>query len=174
LTTINNHYVKSSASIVTTQLGIPEPQRQIFIDEAYRLGDTMYQKTNVKAIMSSYSIWEQTDLYNNLIQSIFNLISSLIETSDKLNLRLSNAWSAIYKKGHYTQSHYHLPSHTSFVYYLKSNGKTPIIFDECEFKIQPKDDMLVIFPSYIVHSVPEHKDTEDRVVLAGNIEMDRI
>ena len=53
--------------------------------------------------------------------------------------------------------------------YFKSTGNTPLIFDECNFKLNPTDDTLVIFPSYLKHSVPPHNDKEDRICLAGNV-----
>ena len=80
-------------------------------------------------------------------------------------------WSAIYREGHYTISHAHSPSFLSFVYYLKSNiNSSPLVFDGCDFQVQPHDDMLVVFPSYLIHSVPKHTG-EDRICLAGNLNL---
>lgn len=170
---INNYYIKSPLRIITTQLGIPLDYKQQCIEEAYKLGDSQNKKTNVQAIMSTYEVFKETNVFNNLISNIGSIIKeSIIDvfpTSYSFNFK--NVWSAIYKKGHYTKPHAHFPFFISFVYYLQSSGNTPIIFEGCDFKINPKDDMLVLFPSYIEHSVPKHKEEKDRICLAGNIEM---
>ena len=166
-----DYLVKASTKISTISLNIPQSYKQQCIEEAYRLGDSMNQTTNVRAIMSSWYIWDETQIFNLLLDNISNYIfsTSKPQLATSATLHLQNAWSAIYKKGHFTDPHCHLPSYLSFVYYLKSNGNTPLVFDECNFSLQPKDDTLVIFPSYLVHSVPVHKETEDRVVISGNI-----
>jgi hypothetical protein len=166
-----DYLVKASTNISTLSLNIPQSYKQQCIEEAYRLGDSMNQSSNVKAIMSSWYVWDETQIFNLLLDNISNYIfSTLKHNLSSTTLNLQNAWSAIYKKGHFTNSHCHLPSFISFVYYLKSNGNTPIIFDECGFSLHPKDDTLVFFPSYLTHSVPVHEETEDRVVIAGNID----
>ena len=163
----NIYHIKNPTEILTTFLGIPKEYKQKLINEAYRLGDSMYQKTNVKAIMSSYAIWEQTNFFNTLLDVIKS--SPLIFNPDpRYKLIIDSAWSAIYKKGHYTKSHSHSPSYISFVYYLKSTGETPLVFSNCDFELKPIDDMLVVFPGYVKHEVPIHKEDEDRICVAGN------
>jgi hypothetical protein len=167
---INRHHIKSPTEIVTTTLGIPEDYKQQCIQEAYKIGDKQGQKTNVKAIMSSYWVWEETNVYNPLLDKIMETSNKVFPILDvRYRYELRSSWSAIYKEGHYTQPHAHAPSHISFVYYLKADsGSSPLVFDECDFQIQPQDDMLVVFPSYLWHSVPEHTG-EDRICLAGNL-----
>jgi hypothetical protein len=157
--------------IVTVKLGIPLNYKQRCIDEAYKIGDSMGQTTNVKGIMSSYLVFNQTKVYNKLLINIENIINSIeiFQLKDS-EFQIVNAWSAIYKKDHHSIKHHHKPSFLSFVYYLQSSGNTPLIFDECNFKINPVDDMLVIFPSYTYHSVPPHNYQEDRICVAGNLE----
>ena len=169
---INKHHVRSPIEIVTTTLGIPEDYKQQCIQEAYKIGDKQGQKTNVKAIMSSYKVWEETDKYNPILDKIAHLVKNEFPLfDDRLGYSLNNVWIAIYKEGHYTVLHSHEPHHMSFVYYLKANNNSsPLVFDRCEFQVQPYDDLLVIFPSYLEHSVPIHKG-EDRICLAGNFYM---
>jgi Rps23 Pro-64 3,4-dihydroxylase Tpa1-like proline 4-hydroxylase len=161
---VNRHHIKSPSEVITTTLGIPEDYKQQCIQEAYKIGDKQGKKTNVKAIMSSYKVWEETDVYNPLFNKIMNAISMM--GGEKLELY--DAWTAIYKEGHYTISHNHGDVFRSFVYYLKTNNTTPLVFDGCEFQVQPHDDLLVVFPSHLIHSVPKHYG-DDRICLAGNI-----
>jgi hypothetical protein len=170
---INRYHIKSPTEIVTTTLGIPEDYKQQCIQEAYKIGDQQGKKTNVKAIMSSYAVWEETDVYNGILEKVSHEIrDKLISIKDKRwTYILIEAWIAIYKEGHYTTSHDHVPSQISFVYYLKANGNSsPLIFDGCEFQVNPYDDLLVVFPSHLIHSVPEHYG-EDRICIAGNLSL---
>jgi hypothetical protein len=166
---ITRYHIQSPTEIVTTQLGIPQEYKQQCIDEIYRLGDSMNQTTNVKAIMSSYKIWKETNIFDQLLNNIKIAINKCFPTDNRYEYFLEEAWSAIYKKDHYTTPHVHLPFHISFVYYLQSSGNTPLIFEGCKFQVSPIDDMLVIFPSYLNHSVPKHNEEEDRICIAGNL-----
>tara|TARA_R110001592_G_scaffold100984_9_gene286061 strand:- start:237 stop:764 length:528 start_codon:yes stop_codon:yes gene_type:complete len=167
---INHYYINHPTEIITASLGIPNDYRQKCIDKIYLMGDHMQQTTNVKAIMSSWKIWEQTDILNTLLKNILSLVNKSFPLQDeRWEYEINSCWTAVYKKGHYSNIHEHRPSEISFVYYLQSNGSTPLVFDDCKFDTTPIDDMLVAFPSYLRHSVPKHKDEEDRICLAGNI-----
>ena len=165
---INKHHIKSPTEIVTTTLGIPEAYKQQCIQEAYKIGDSIDREksvTNVKAFRSGYKIWEETNVYNLL----FDRITYALNRVAVVKWEFWDAWTAIYQEGHYTIPHAHDPSYLSFVYYLKANNtSSPLVFDGCDFNLSPYDDLLVIFPSYLTHSVPKHTG-EDRICVAGNI-----
>mgnify|MGYP003644838959 CR=1 FL=1 len=169
---INRQYIYPPVDIITTTLGIPEDYKQHCIQEAYKIGDKQDHKTNVKAIMSSYGLWEETTTYNPLLNRICNIVLDTIPSNDpRVEFELTTTWFAIYKEGHHTVPHSHLPSHLSFIYYLKANSTSaPLIFENCDFNITPYDDLLVIFPSHVLHSVPRHKG-EDRICVAGNFDL---
>ena len=168
---INRYHIKSPTEVITTTLGISKDYREKCIKKAYNIGDKQNNQTNVKAIMSSYGIWTESDLYNPILDKIISIVQNKTypQINKDLTYFLENAWTAIYKEGHYTIKHNHIPSQISFVYYLKSNEiSSPLVFDSCDFEIKPYDDLLVLFPSYLYHSVPTHKG-EDRICLAGNL-----
>ena len=168
---INRHHLKSPVEIVTTKLGIPLNYKQQCIDEIYKIGDKQNNQTNVKAIMSSYWIWDDTDVLNPLMKEILNTISKLFPIKDDTQqYKLIDCWSTIYKKGHHTVPHKHKHYPISWVYYLKSNpNSSPLVFNECNFHIPPEDDLLVVFPNHFIHSVPTQTDNEDRIGLAGDV-----
>ena len=166
---IHNYHVNHPTQVITTQLGVPQEYRQQCIKEIYRLGDSQNQQTNVKAIMTSYLIFNESKVFNKLLNNIQIFINNFIDKPYDLQYVLRSAWGSIYKKDDYTIPHEHHPSHLSFVYYLQSSGNTPLIFDNCDFQISPVDDRLAIFPAYLTHSVPKHGDEEDRVCIAGNL-----
>jgi len=165
---INRYHIQSPTEVIKLQLGIPQDYKQQCIEEIYRLGDSMNHKSNIKAIMTSYFIWEESNKFDILLDNISNILNSnLIEVS-KNQLIIENAWGAIYKKNNFTLPHLHNPSLISFVYYLKSSGNTPLVFDETSLKFFPQDDTLIIFPSHLMHSVPPHNEENDRICIAGN------
>ena len=168
---INRHHIQSPTEIITTQLGIPQEYKQQCIEEIYRLGDTMGETTNIKAIMTSYTIWDESKVFDILLNNIKIVIDNFANRYNHWKFVLEEAWGTIYKKDNYTIPHQHLPCTISFVYYLQSSGNTPLVFDECDFKINPINDMLMIFPSYLTHSVPKHNEKEDRICIAGNLQL---
>tara|TARA_R110001592_G_scaffold45063_1_gene144396 strand:- start:135 stop:686 length:552 start_codon:yes stop_codon:yes gene_type:complete len=167
---INRHHSLSPIQIIDLKLGIPQNYKQECINEIYKIGNSVDGPTNLTSLRSTYQVWKETKVLNILIGNILTVLHEITPPHDeRYYYDLVNAWSAIYKKGHYAKLHCHIPAHISFVYYFKSTGNTPLIFDECNFKLNPTDDTLVIFPSYLKHSVPPHNDKEDRICLAGNV-----
>jgi hypothetical protein len=171
---IDTYHLISYSPVVILPLNISTNEFPKYINEAYRLGDSQNHQTNVKAIMSTYTVWSETKVFNPLLDTIGNTVfeyltkKSYLQNVKNFKLDLRNAWSAIYKKGHYTLSHNHGLMDWSFVYYLQSTGTTPLIFDDSGKKFYPKTNTLIIFPGHMNHSVPKHKDEEDRICLAGN------
>jgi len=169
---VHRHYLKTAVQIDETQLGIPQKYKQECIEEIYRLGDSLGKKSNVKALMTDWCIWKQSRVFNPLLKKILETYKKLgyNDSDSGFELIINCAWGAVYKKNDYTKPHDHHPSYSSFVYYLKSNGKTPLIFKKSNFSVSPIDDTLIIFPSYLYHHVPVHEEDEDRVCIAGNID----
>ena len=167
---INRYYIPSPIEVVNAPLGAPLSYRQKCIDEIYKIGDKQNNQTNVKASMSSWWVEKESKILNSLSDQIMDAIGRLMPLAPEYKYILYNCWSNIYKKGQHTVPHIHKPFYISFIYYLKSDkDSSPLIFNSSNFIIQPQDDMLVIFPSYIEHSVPKHNSDEDRICVAGNI-----
>ena len=168
---VNHYHLKTPTIITTLKLGTPKELREKWAKEAYNLNSFSYE-TNLKSQMSSYHIWEETKLYNELID---NLQTTINNTRTKINIIpkdhgfwIWEAWSAVYKESEYALEHSHNKSSLAFCYYIKvGNNTTPLVFNELPYKIIPEDDMLIIFDANLKHSVPPHVG-EDRIVLAGN------
>jgi len=163
--------VKSPTTIATYKLGAPKYIREKWAKEAYNYNSNDY-KTNVKGQMSSYTVYGETNTYNKLLDKITEIIhknQNYIRPIGDAAFQIFNAWTAIYRENDYTIDHHHASSCISFVYYIKVGSKTsPLIFPQCQFQVEPEDDLLVIFDSTLVHNVPRHKG-QDRIVLAGNV-----
>ena len=162
-----------STSIYQTTLNIDNNYRQDCINEIYRLGDSMNRSTNVKALMTSYNIYEDSNIFNYLLNSISKSINVCpwVETNNLI--KYSTAWGAIYKENEETIPHHHGNSLVSFVLYLQTDQtSSPLkIHTNPEIIIHPKVNDLIMFRGYVGHSVPPQPKVinNDRVVFAGNI-----
>jgi hypothetical protein len=88
----------------------------------------------------------------------------------KLNwaLRVIDCWGAIYEEADHTVPHTHFPSDISAVLYLEADeGCAPIVFAN-KVAVQPKPNMLIMFPGILLHSVPNNSAGK-RTVLAMNM-----
>lgn len=170
---IINRYVRNHPiDIISCQLGIPLSYKQECIDEIIKLGDSQNNTTHVKASMSHWRIWNESNVFNKLLDNILDFINKNYPNQEnKYKYEFKEVWGATYKKGDYSNKHHHLPARTSFVYYLKeTRNATPLIFPKKDLQIFPKDDLLVVFPSNIFHKVPPKLDDDLRICLAGNLD----
>ena len=103
-------------------------------------------------------------------------------------LYVGNYWFITNKKYDYNNQHHHLGSFLSCAYYVKAPRKSGNIIlyrdDHGEYyfgskvgvsdyttiakAFEPKEGMLLVFPSWLLHSVEQNLSDEDRVVLSIN------
>ena len=107
---------------------------------------------------------------------------------------LSNMWAIINKKGAMNQKHHHSNSDLSAAYYVTANegcgdiifydprpGKVykhplsnePNLLNANNNKIKPEPGMLVLFPSYLEHSVNLNTSDNERIVISFNISLEK-
>ena len=83
-----------------------------------------------------------------------------------MGLVVTDCWGAIYEKSDYTKRHNHFPAEFSCVIYLEVHeNSAPIIFSG-KLHVQPKPNMMVLFPGILQHEVPATDGR--RVVVAMN------
>lgn len=125
---------------------------------------TSYASLNVKEfkLISDYVI-------HFLSSDRFTLHNPHLTGLDGYPLRMHNLWGQLYNKGHFQNSHHHLPYDWSFVYYVNTpKGSSPLVFTQSRKKIKAEAGKLLIFPGHLTHHVPENK-CEGRTVVAGNL-----
>ena len=107
--------------------------------------------------------------------------------------RVVAMWAIINKKNSFNVSHNHQNCYFSSAYYVKKpkNSGDITFFDPKEAKtyrfpkieknteysseavtIKPEEGDLLIFPSYLYHSVSENLSEDDRVVVSFNVDVD--
>ncbi len=105
-------------------------------------------------------------------------------------VKINEMWSIINKKNSYNQAHIHPNNLLSSVYYVKapkncgkiifnnpnqiSLNRFPKDLKKTEFsanlqKIEPREGVLLLFPSYLWHSVEPNLSDEDRIIVSFNI-----
>jgi len=86
--------------------------------------------------------------------------------------RVFNFWYNILKKGGFIEKHDHMSGNLdqySCVYYAKTTPEMPPIIFEDIYKILPKTNMLLIWPSQLRHSVDTLEIDEDRITISANM-----
>tara|TARA_B100000686_G_C16711453_1_gene929398 strand:+ start:649 stop:1251 length:603 start_codon:yes stop_codon:yes gene_type:complete len=105
-------------------------------------------------------------------------------------IKITNMWSIINNKNASNARHIHSNNYISAAYYIKApTGCGNIIFYDPRnevvfrhpkinktnnlnsnvFSIEPKDGLLVLFPSYLHHSVDLNNSDDERIVISFNI-----
>ena len=107
-------------------------------------------------------------------------------------VKVTSMWSVINKKNASNARHIHSNNYISAAYYVKTpeNGGDIVFHDPRSvttfrypkiaenntlnsniFTIQPKEGLLVLFPSYLYHSVDLNRSEEERIVISFNINL---
>jgi len=122
--------------------------------------------TNVKAVQTRSGIISPTT--ELLRQWVLRLVIENLFPRIK-NLYVHDLWMAVYDKGDYTTPHTHRPSMFAFVYFVKAPpGSAPLVFHTSGKRVKAEEGKIIIFPGYLVHSVPKNK-CKGRIVLSGNV-----
>jgi uncharacterized protein (TIGR02466 family) len=135
---------------------------------------------------------ELYDLNKNIEEEINIFLRDQLRFSSNIKFNITTSWVTLHRKDHYAQLHNHPNSLYSGVVYLQTDQNSgsitfherlPTLFpseieldiDEYNilnartWSIQPKTGDLIIFPSYLKHSVEVNKSEQDRFVIAFNI-----
>ncbi|TAE32161.1 MAG: hypothetical protein EAY65_07235 [Alphaproteobacteria bacterium] len=138
-------------------------------------GDEMFQKTNLKCIMTSHTM-------HHLSDNFALLANFAIEQGEKLlgeKLYIETLWGAVYHYGDFALCHNHASGgcKIAFCYFVDMpSGCSPLIFPNAQkpwlpprFAITPEAGTIVMWPSDFDHYVPPHPIHQKRVVIAGNL-----
>ena len=152
-------------------------------------------KSNIKGWHS-----EQFNLQNESLKNFLEALRPNIEKSiidmgwDTKNqiTKITSMWSIINKKESFNEKHHHGNSALSAAYYVNANQDSgdivfydprhAFIFSHPEASqindlnaqvksITPKSGTLILFPSYLEHSVKPSTSEEDRIVISFNISL---
>ena len=125
----------------------------------------------------------------NPLQELFN---DMEWDLSKQKVRITSMWSIINKKDASNGRHIHGNNYISAAYYVKAPDKCgDIVFydprsaptfhhpitkkpnklNSNSHAIKPKEGLLVLFPSYLHHSVESNRSDEERIVISFNVDL---
>ena len=122
------------------------------------------------------------------IDSKAEKVEELMSLKNGTHFELDNMWANVNYKGCYNEKHNHPLSHLSGVYYVKvPDENSEIVFydprvikemyptdheDNPAFwetvRFRPEEGKLILFPSYLQHSVNINNSDEDRISISFN------
>lgn len=126
-------------------------------------------------------------LKNSIVSSANNFYKNLY--SDNKNLTIEGSWVNFYQKYQYQETHNHLPSFISGVYYLQTNKldgnirfhlpslamnmqkgfNTNLTHETIEYP--PVEGRILLFPSWVPHSVKANMTDSTRVSISFNLKI---
>jgi uncharacterized protein (TIGR02466 family) len=155
------------------------------------------QRESPGKIVSNVGGWQSEDLHFDTIcvhPHLHKLVSILQKSIDTistqidptLKLYITNLWMNVNKLGDYNHPHCHPCSAFSAVLYIQCEGGSNIEFTNdtliqhyplwtksemfaTKFQLFPKVGRLIVFPSWIKHSVLPNESNNERISIAFNI-----
>ena len=159
------------------QLNLEDDIRGILTDIIVDRGDEQNHSSNVKADMTDWFMHQKYKEFKEL--SIHAEAVAKQMTKDPVAMFTFDCWGAVYRKGEYTKKHSHWGNLWSWCYYLEvPPDAPPFRFEDItemgesepsSFDVYPKENDLLMFPSWVSHSVPKSESNSERIMVAGNI-----
>tara|TARA_Y100001970_G_C13918366_1_gene692142 strand:- start:31 stop:627 length:597 start_codon:yes stop_codon:yes gene_type:complete len=152
-------------------------------------------KSNVKGWHSNDFNLNDKDPQNFIafiLPAIENVMNDMNWDKDQQRVKISNMWAIINKGGSANLRHQHGNSTISGAYYVRApincgdivfydprpapvyshpNALNPNLLNAQVNGIKPKEGALILFPSYLDHSVNENQSNEERIVISFNIKI---
>jgi hypothetical protein len=142
-------------------------------------------------ISSSVDLFNEHFLLNDLKKTIIDCINVYTKEilSINYNFKFSSSWATRTKQTHLSTNHHHKNSFISGVYYPSSDNnsimfsdfyvdkrssweiedpKTYNLYNSSTWTFSFKENTLILFQSYLDHSILENKNKENRYSLAFN------
>lgn len=130
----------------------------------------LYPKSRLSSISgwhSNFNTHELTNVFDNIIEVIRRKIMLCLEYPN-YDIKITDSWAVIYEYGDKASAHNHSISSFSTVYYAQcSSQSSPLEFINGP-SIRPYPGLLLVFPGYVYHYVPESTEYDQRIVFASN------
>ena len=147
-------------------------------------GDYLGGRTAAKCLMTR---WDMHKIY----ASFLTVATEAIKIADacplatktdtdgkplKVPLYLNDTWGLVYTTGQSAKVHNHWPSLWSYTYCVSAcENCSPLVFPNAKepLSVTPKTSQMIDFPSWLKHEVPKHTCEHDRIMLSGNLNVDK-
>lgn len=168
-----------------------------YIYDLYEKDNDGIQRSNVNGWHSQNFKIEKDTAPHNFIKSIRGYVKDVISEGfgwkySPEKVGITEIWAIINKKNTFNQIHNHPNTYLSGAYYVKApkecgdiqfhepnevkRFRHPVIEKKNElnssgFSIKAEEGNLLIFPSYLYHSVGKNLSSEDRIVISFNVDI---
>lgn len=137
------------------------------VDNILAIGDEQNGTTAVKADVTDWNIEEYT------LESQLNVLYP--------KHTIEEIWGCTYRQGDFAETHCHRGFDKSFVWFVDTcTHCSPLIFPDPEHpwmpplaSIRPSRGNLIVFNSNDIHYVPPHTCKHHRMVLSGNMSLNK-
>jgi uncharacterized protein (TIGR02466 family) len=135
-----------------------------------------------------------SSIKNQIDKHIHTYKNDVLQVAKDIEIYITNSWLMRHNKGHYAHEHSHANSIISGIYYVEvpkmsgnlifhkasnniSNVMSPVValkykkyneYNSEEYAIKTKNNLLVLFPSNLRHSVPVSLSENPRYCIAFN------
>jgi len=175
------HFIDKYPVKVKQITGLDNAQLERDIRES---GDNLGGRTAAKCLMTRWDmhiVYKSFVLVANEAIKIANDCPLATKTDTngtpiKVPLYLNDTWGLVYTTGQSAKVHNHWPSLWSYTYCVSACGNcSPLVFPNAKepLSVTPKTSQIIVFPSWLHHEVPIHKCEHDRIMLSGNLNMDK-
>jgi len=175
------HFIDKYPVKVKQITGLDNAQLERDIRES---GDNLGGRTAAKCLMTRWDmhiVYKSFVLVANEAIKIANDCPLATKTDTngtpiKVPLYLNDTWGLVYTTGQSAKVHNHWPSLWSYTYCVSACGNcSPLVFPNAQepLSVTPKTSQIIVFPSWLHHEVPIHKCEHDRIMLSGNLNMDK-
>ena len=170
---VQNLQFNEQADVFTMKYEDAESLKPILTEKIKAQGDQQYRKTNVQADMTKWTMFNDPD-FQKIIDFAIDVIKGGLVSIPTGKFFATDCWGACYKKGDSCNAHAHHPAIWSFVYYVDAEpNDAPLVFPTSQNAIYPNSGLMIVFPGWVTHSVPAQENDKERIVIAGNISIDR-
>ena len=164
-----------------TELSMANPELERDIREA---GDYLGGRTAAKCLMTRWdmhTVYESFVLVSEKAMEIAEACPLATKTDTEgapleVPLYLNDTWGLVYTTGQSAKVHNHWPSLWSYTYCVSACEEcSPLVFPNAKepLSVTPKTSQMVVFPAWIKHEVPVHTCDHERIMLSGNLNVDK-
>ena len=164
-----------------------------FIKESQRKDERGIKRSNNKGWHSKDFDMKKAEpqtFIKNISPSIEKVMTDMNWEKEKQSIKISNMWAIINTGGSTNSRHQHGNSTISAAYYVRAPQNcgdivfydprpAPVFYYPTAIasnllnaqvnSITPKEGALILFPSYVDHSVNENLSNEERIVISFNV-----
>lgn len=171
-------------------LGFLEGNTSMAYDRLKKIKYNTLDGANTKSYASeSLSVLDKELKLKTLVVNAFTKFKNEVLRLETTDFEITTSWMTMTKPGGYSQFHFHKNSYYSAVVYFETHQDGHLVFDDAHstqqniqpndpveynlynlesFYCTPKENLIVLFPSYLRHKVDTYTGNTDRYSLAVN------